>query len=145
MKKIFLAVIVCAAVSSCAFMGINGSYIPAGTYRSIMDSADNSVVTTVILSEGKFRYDKKIDGDLQVWYEATFDTLTDIGHNGYEAVLTSIDGRAGSSSWSSLNTSIAQLKMYYNSPTLTISLDVNGNGSFSDRIIDFDNVSFAKQ
>jgi len=142
MKKIFLAVIVCAAVSSCAFMGINGSYIPAGTY---VQSDTETMLTRVILAEGRFTYERIHYGERDIWYEATFDTLTDIGHNGYEAVLTSLKGQAGATDWTKLNTSIAQLQLYYNNPILTIYFDVDGDGSFNHRIMDFNGVSFEKK
>lgn len=142
MKKIVFAAIVCAAVSSCSFMGISGSSVPAGTYRAITDPDGDHVVTTVELADGSFKYQRAIDGDVQVRYEATFDSLTDIGINTYEAVLTSLTGLAGSTDWTSLNTSVAQLQLIYNSPTLRVNLDVNGNGAFDAGLVDLVEVSF---
>ncbi|MBU0927013.1 MAG: hypothetical protein KKA67_04645 [Spirochaetes bacterium] len=141
MKKFVIAVIACAALFSCSFGGVSGSLIPADTYTSVSDSGGYSYRTVVTLEEGRLRYEH-FEADVSTqWFEAEFAALTDLGLNTYETALTKL---ASNQSGVALVTGVAQLKLTYNSPVLTVSIDGNGSGSFTDSSVDISDRSFTK-
>ena len=141
MKKIVFAIIACAALFSCSFAGISGSVIPADTYTSVSVYGGYSYRTEVTLEEGRLRYEH-FEADVStLWYEAEFAALSELGLNTYEATLTKL---TSSQSGIALATGVPQLRLTYNSPVLTVYIDGNGSGSFTDSSVDISAADFTK-